>query len=48
MGKAELPEPALLLKRALDGRDLDAQPSLPRTRLRRQPLCLLVPPAGSG
>jgi hypothetical protein len=46
-GKAELPEPALLLKRALDGRDLDAQPSLPRTRLRREPLCLLVAPAST-
>jgi hypothetical protein len=37
-----LPEPALLLRRALDGRDLDAEPSLPRTPLRRQPLCLFV------
>jgi hypothetical protein len=35
-------EPALLLRRALDGRDLDAQPLLPRAPLRREPLCLLA------
>jgi hypothetical protein len=38
---AELPEPALLLRRALEQRELDAEPLLPRTPLRRQPLCLV-------
>jgi len=41
LGEATLPDPALLLRRVLNGSDPHRAPALPRTDLRRQPLYLL-------
>jgi hypothetical protein len=41
LGEADLPDPALLLRRVLNGSDPHRAPALPRTPLRRRPLCLL-------
>ncbi|MGI9147392.1 MAG: hypothetical protein ACR2IK_12690 [Chloroflexota bacterium] len=40
-GDQTLPEPALLIARALNGQDPDREPRLPRKRIKRRPLCLL-------
>jgi len=42
LGAASLPDPALLLRRVLNGADPHRQPGLPRTSLRRKALCLLA------
>jgi hypothetical protein len=42
VGDAHLPDPALLLRRVLNGTDPRRTPPLPRTALRRRPLCLLA------
>ena len=41
LGEASIPEPALLIRRVLNGQDPDRKPRLPRKELRRGPLCLL-------
>jgi hypothetical protein len=45
LGRADLPEPALLIRRVLTGENPQREPALPRRALRRRPLCLL--PVGS-
>jgi hypothetical protein len=40
-GDASVPEPAMLIRRVLNGQDPDRMPRLPRKELRRPPLCLL-------
>jgi hypothetical protein len=42
LGAKSLADPALLLRRALNGQDPLKQPSLPPTALRKRPLCLLA------
>lgn len=46
IGETELPDPALLLRRVLNGHDPNRTPALPRTPLRRRPLCLLTSSRG--
>jgi hypothetical protein len=41
MGPASVPEPAMLIRRVLNGEDPEREPALSRRRLRRRPLCLL-------
>jgi hypothetical protein len=41
LGDASIPEPAMLIRRVLNGQDPDRAPPLPRKELRRPPLCLL-------
>jgi hypothetical protein len=41
LGTASVPEPAMLIRRILNGEDPERQPALPRRRLQRRPLCLL-------
>jgi hypothetical protein len=41
LGAASLPEPAMLIRRVLNGQDPERAPALPRKRLKRRPLCLL-------
>jgi hypothetical protein len=41
LGAASVPEPAMLIRRVLNGQDPERTPALPRKRLRRRPLCLL-------
>jgi hypothetical protein len=41
LGASSVPEPAMLIRRILNGEDPERLPSLPRKRLRRRPLCLL-------
>jgi hypothetical protein len=41
MGQTSLPDPAMLIRRVLNGQDPEREPALPRRRLRRRPLCLL-------
>jgi hypothetical protein len=41
LGAASVPEPAMLIRRVLNGQDPERSPALPRKRLRRRPLCLL-------
>jgi hypothetical protein len=41
LGPGWIPEPAMLIRRVLNGQDPERQPALPRRRLRRRPLCLL-------
>jgi hypothetical protein len=40
LGRPKLPDPALLLKRVMNGADPNRAPLLPPTPLRRRPLCL--------
>ncbi|MCA1646308.1 MAG: hypothetical protein LC797_12910 [Chloroflexi bacterium] len=42
LGAASLPEPAMLIRRVLTGEDPERPPPLPRTRVRRRPLCLIA------
>jgi hypothetical protein len=42
MGESSLPEPAMLIRRVLNGQDPERDPPLPRKRLRRRPLCLVA------
>jgi hypothetical protein len=41
LGPSALPEPAMLIRRVLNGQDPERDPPLPRRRLRRRPLCLV-------
>jgi hypothetical protein len=41
LGSASVPDPAMLIRRVLNGQDPERHPPLPRIRLRRRPLCLL-------
>jgi hypothetical protein len=41
LGHASLPDPALLIKRVLNGQDPERDPPLPRKRLKRRPLALV-------
>jgi hypothetical protein len=41
MGQSGVPEPAMLIRRVLNGQDPEREPPLPMRRLRRRPLCLL-------
>jgi hypothetical protein len=41
LGTPAVPEPAMLIRRVLNGEDPERRPPLPRKRLRRRPLCLL-------
>jgi hypothetical protein len=41
LGARHLPDPALLIKRVLNGQDPEREPPLPPTRLKRRPLCLV-------
>jgi hypothetical protein len=41
LGTPSLPEPAMLIRRILNGQDPEREPPLPRKRLKRRPLCLL-------
>jgi hypothetical protein len=41
LGTASLPEPAMLVRRILNGQDPERDPQLPRKRLKRRPLCVL-------
>lgn len=42
LGEASVPEPAMLIRRVLNGQHPDRPPRLPRKELRRPPLCLLA------
>jgi hypothetical protein len=44
LGASSLPDPAMLLRRALRNEDLRRRPPLPARRLRRAPLALLATP----
>jgi hypothetical protein len=41
LGAASVPDPAMLIRRVLNGQDPERDPPLPRKRLRRRPLCLV-------
>jgi hypothetical protein len=41
LGQSVVPEPAMLIRRVLNGQDPEREPALPKRRLRRRPLCLL-------
>jgi hypothetical protein len=41
LGEATIPDPAMLLRRVLNGQDPEREPPLPRRRLKRRPLCLI-------
>ena len=41
LGETTLPDPALLIRRVLNGQDPEREPRLPLTRIRRRPLCLV-------
>ena len=40
LGGASLPEPAMLIRRVLNGHDPEREPALPRKKLRRRPVCV--------
>jgi hypothetical protein len=42
LGEASVPEPALLIRRVLNGEDPERVPALPRVKVKRRPLCLLA------
>jgi hypothetical protein len=42
LGAPSVPEPAMLIRRILNGDDPEKRPALPRKRLKRRPLCLLA------
>src|SRR5712692_3417181 len=42
LGQASVPDPSLLIRRVLNGQDPEREPSLPRTKIRRRPLCLVA------
>ncbi|MBV9577499.1 MAG: hypothetical protein JO057_02795 [Chloroflexi bacterium] len=41
LGQPSVPEPAMLIRRVLNGQAPEREAALPRRRLRRRPLCLL-------
>jgi hypothetical protein len=41
LGETSVPEPALLIRRVLNGQDPERQPPLPARKIRRRPLCLV-------
>jgi hypothetical protein len=41
LGEASVPDPAMLMRRVLDGQDPERAPPLPRRRLKRRPLCVM-------
>jgi len=41
LGEASIPDPAMLMRRVLDGQDPEREPPLPRRRLKRRPLCVM-------
>jgi hypothetical protein len=41
LGARHVPDPALLIKRVLNGQDPEREPPLPPTKLKRRPLCLV-------
>jgi hypothetical protein len=42
LGERSVPDPAMLIRRVLNGQDPERDPPLPRKRLKRRPLCLLA------
>jgi hypothetical protein len=42
LGEATLPDPALLIRRVLNGEDPERSPALPRTSVKRRPMCLVA------
>ena len=42
LGAGSVPDPALLIRRVLNGQDPERAPPLPRTKIRRRPLCLVA------
>jgi len=42
LGTSSIPDPALLIRRVLNGQDPERHPPLPRTKIRRRPLCLVA------
>ena len=42
LGERWVPDPAMLIRRVLNGQDPEREPPLPRKRLKRRPLCLLT------
>ena len=41
LGETTLPDPALLIRRVLNGQDPEREPRLPAKKIRRRPLCLV-------
>jgi len=41
LGESSVPDPALLIRRVLNGQDPERQPCLPRRKIKRRPLCLV-------
>jgi hypothetical protein len=41
LGEPAVPDPALLIRRVLNGQDPEREPALPLKKLKRRPLCLL-------
>ena len=41
LGEASIPEPAMLIRRVLNGEEPDRMPPLPRKQLRRRPVCVV-------
>ena len=42
LGEASVPAPALLIRRVLNGEDPERAPPLPRSKIKRRPLCLVA------
>jgi hypothetical protein len=42
LGEGSVPDPSLLIRRVLNGQDPERAPPLPRTKIRRRPLCLVA------
>lgn len=42
LGETSVPDPALLIRRVLNGEDPERDPALPRQNMRRRPLCLVA------
>jgi len=42
LGETSVPDPALLIRRVLNGHDPEREPPLPRQKMRRRPLCLVA------
>jgi hypothetical protein len=42
LGQSSVPEPAMLIRRVLNGQDPEREQRLPRKKLRRRPLCLMA------
>jgi hypothetical protein len=48
LGRISLPDPALLIRRVLNGQDPERHPPLPAKKLKRRPLCLVPAQADRG